>query len=81
VFGAAEWVWHPDAVPEGAPPVGGGRGGQGGGGGGGGRGRGLSGHADPDGPPSKSTIAAAGPDTLYELPKASIIVLRGKPTN
>jgi hypothetical protein len=38
----------------------------------------LSGHADPDGPPSKSIITTAGAGTLYELPKASIIVLRGK---
>lgn len=36
------------------------------------------GHASPDGPPLKSTIEAAGPDTLYRLPKASIIVLRGR---
>ena len=56
-----------------APPAG--RGGRGGGG------RGGSGHADPDGPPSKSTVTAGGPDTLYQLPKASIIVLRGKLTN
>jgi hypothetical protein len=32
---------------------------------------------DPDGSASKSTVMADGPDTLYELPKASIIVLRG----
>jgi hypothetical protein len=37
-----------------------------------------SGHADPDGPPSKSTVTAAGADTLYQLPKSSIVVLRGK---
>jgi len=37
---------------------------------------GTSGHADPDGPPSKSTVTG-GPETLYQLPKASIIVLRG----
>jgi hypothetical protein len=36
-----------------------------------------NGHGDPDGPASKSTVMADGPDTLYELPKASIIVLRG----
>jgi hypothetical protein len=36
------------------------------------------GHASPDGPPLKSTIEGAGPDTLYRLPKASIIVLRGR---
>jgi len=38
---------------------------------------GRSGHADPDGPPSKST-AAGGAEALYNLPKASIVVLRGK---
>jgi hypothetical protein len=48
---------------------------------GGGRGRGGAGHAEPDGPASKSTVAAARPDTLYLLPKASIIVLRGKLTD
>jgi hypothetical protein len=40
--------------------------------------RAQSGHADPDGPPSKSTVTADGAGTLYQLPKASIIVLRGK---
>ena len=39
------------------------------------------GSASPDGPPSKSTVTAGGPNTLYQLPKASIIVLRGKLTN
>ncbi len=38
---------------------------------------GRSGHADPDGPPSHSTVTG-GSDTLYQLPKASIIVLRGR---
>ena len=67
VFGPAEYQWHPDPVTDGtAPPAGGGRG------------RRLSGHAAPDGPPSKSAVTAAGPAILYELPKASIIVLRGK---
>jgi len=71
VFGPAEYQWHPDPVPAGqTPPAG--RGGRGRGG------RGGSGHADPDGPPSKSTLTAGGPDTLYQLPKASIVVLRGK---
>jgi len=37
----------------------------------------ASGHADPDGPPSKSSVTG-GAETLYQLPKASIIVLRGK---
>ncbi len=77
VFGAAEYQWHPDPVPatgatgeDGEPDddnsAGAGR-----------RPR-MSGHAAPDGPPSKSTVTAGGADTLYELPKASIIVLRGK---
>jgi hypothetical protein len=70
VFGPAEYQWHPDPVPAGAAPA------AGGGGRGGGRG-----HAAPDGPPSRSTLTAGGPDTLYQLPKASIIVLRGKLAN
>jgi hypothetical protein len=65
VFGAAEYQWHPDPQTPAA----------------GGRGRGGAGHAEPDGPASKSTVAAARPDTLYLLPKASIIVLRGKLTD
>jgi hypothetical protein len=73
VFGPAEYVWHPDPVPAGEAAQG-----NGGGRGRGGRGRGGSGHADPDGPASKSTVTANGPDTVFELPKASIIVLRGK---
>ena len=70
VFGAKEFQFHADpVVPGNEPPAGrGGRGGRGA----------VSGHADPDGPPSKSTVTANGPDTLYRLPKASIIVLRGK---
>jgi hypothetical protein len=39
---------------------------------------GGSGHADPDGPPSRSTVRADGSATLFQLPKASIIVLRGR---
>jgi hypothetical protein len=35
------------------------------------------GHADPDGPVLKHSITA-GTDTVYDLPKASITVLRGK---
>jgi F5/8 type C domain len=73
VFGSAEYQWHPDPVPASAAPAAGV--------GGGGRGRGGSGHAAPDGPPSKSTGTAGGADTLYQLPKASIIVLRGKLAN
>jgi hypothetical protein len=74
VFGAAEYQWHPDPVPaEGAAPSG-----QAAGATGDGRRRRAGGHAAPDGPPSKSSVLSDGPDTLYELPKASIIVLRGK---
>jgi hypothetical protein len=77
VFGAAEYKWHPDPVsatdkaqPSGdgeedddAPPS---------------PARShRSGHADPDGPPSKAAVAGVGADTLYDLPKASIVVLRG----
>ncbi len=40
-------------------------------------GEGRSGRADPDGPPSKSTISG-GIDARYLLPKASITVLRGR---
>jgi hypothetical protein len=35
------------------------------------------GHADPDGPPSKSTVSG-GADAVYQVPKASITVLRAK---
>jgi hypothetical protein len=73
VFGAAEYTWHPDPVSAAGEPAGG-RGGRGGG-------RAGTGHADPDGPPSKSGVRASGSDMLYQLPKASIIVLRGKITN
>lgn len=38
---------------------------------------GANGRADPDGPPSKSTVAG-GAEALYQLPKASIVVLRGR---
>jgi hypothetical protein len=64
VFGDAEYKWYADPVPAGQAPSRGGRN--------------ASGHADPDGPPSLSKVADAGVDTLYQLPKASIIVLRGK---
>lgn len=37
---------------------------------------GTGGHADPDGPPSKSTVTG-GAEAVYQLPKASITVLRG----
>ena len=38
---------------------------------------GTSGWADPDGPPSKSTVSG-GAEALYQIPKASIVVLRGR---
>jgi hypothetical protein len=38
---------------------------------------GAGGHADPDGPPSRSTIPGGG-EALYPIPKASIVVLRGR---
>jgi hypothetical protein len=37
---------------------------------------GQVGHADPDGPPSRSSLEASR-ETLYQLPKASVSVLRG----
>jgi hypothetical protein len=75
VFGPAEYQWHPDppATADAAQPTGGGnddspaipaRGHR-------------SGHAAPDGPVSKSTVTAVDADTLYDLPRASIVVLRG----
>jgi hypothetical protein len=66
VFGPAEYQWHPDPNSNTAENAGR---------------RWGNGHADPDGPPSKSTVTAGGPETFYELPKASIIVLRGKLAN
>jgi hypothetical protein len=38
---------------------------------------GTGGHADPDGPPAKSAVQG-GAEALYQLPKASITVLRGR---
>jgi hypothetical protein len=35
------------------------------------------GHADPDGPPSRSQVSG-GADAVYQIPRASITVLRGK---
>jgi hypothetical protein len=87
VFGPNEYVWHADPVPAdaaaranggAAPQANGGAAGQGNGGGRGGRGRGGAGHPDPDGPPTRSSVTANGPDTLYDLSKASIVVIRGK---
>jgi len=37
---------------------------------------GEMGHMEPDGPPLSSTINS-GEDTFYQLPKASLTVLRG----
>src|SRR5271165_3665258 len=39
--------------------------------------QGTSGHADPDGPPSRSTVNG-GAEAFFQLPKASITVLRGR---
>jgi len=79
VFGAAEYQWHSDPDPVSADTVSGPGAAQADGDDeSAARRRGLSGHADPDGPPSKSIITTGGAGTLYELPKASIIVLRGK---
>jgi hypothetical protein len=77
VFGPAEYQWHPDppATADATQPTGDGgqdddappspaRGHR-------------SGHAAPDGPASKSTVTAVDADTLYDLPGASIVVLRG----
>lgn len=90
VFGPTEYVWHPDATSVDAAAVG--TGGPqaaaanatppaGGEGEGSGRGRAPSGHADPDGPASKSTVMVDSSEMQFELPKASIIVLRGKLTS
>ena len=73
VFGAAQYQWHPDPVLPVAEPPEDDEGGS--------NRQPLRGHADPDGPPSHSTVTAAGPGTLYQLPRASIIVLRGKLSN
>ncbi len=71
VFGAAEYQWHPDPIPAGAARSATSSGE--------GEGRfGRPGHADPDGPPSRSSMTGAGSGTSYLLPKASIIVLRGR---
>jgi hypothetical protein len=86
VFGQAEYQWHPDPIPAGAASPSGQAAGATAAGGApngddsaeGGRRPRVIGHASPDGPPSKTTVQAGGPDTLYKLPKASIIVLRGK---
>ena len=73
VFGAAQYQWHPDPVPAAAAQPSGAAGNSDGHN----RFR-FSGHADPAGPPATSTITAAAPDTLYDLPNASIVVLRGR---
>ena len=38
---------------------------------------GTGGHADPDGPPSRSVVDG-GEQAVYEIPKASITILRGR---
>jgi hypothetical protein len=40
----------------------------------------TGGHADPDGPPVKSTVNG-GADAQYVIPKASITILRGRVGN
>ena len=65
VFGPAEYQWRPDA-PAGTSEDDGDYG------------RWGRGHADPDGPPSTSTVPSSGADTVYQLPRSSIIVLRGR---
>jgi len=40
---------------------------------------GVTGRADPDGPPSRSTVEGSA-EALYQIPKASITVLRGRIT-
>jgi NedA-like, galactose-binding domain len=69
-FGSAEYQWRPDPVPA-AEGVEAGNAAEGP------RRPRDNGHADPDGPATHSTLTADGPDTLYDLPKASVIVLRG----
>ena len=66
VFGAAQYQWHPDPGQASA----------------GERRRHWwgNGHADPDGPPARSAVAGGGQGTVYDLPKASIVVLRGRLT-
>jgi hypothetical protein len=80
VFGAGEYQWHPDPPPvaDAARPSaqGTGDGQVGDAADAFGRTR-DNGYRDPDGPASRSTVTAEGRDTLYNLPKASIIVLRG----
>lgn len=72
VFGAAQYQWYPDPVPPTAsqPMDATGSSGEQH------RFR-FSGHADPDGPIAMSAVSSVNPETLYDLPKASIIVLRG----
>ncbi len=82
VFGPGEYQWHPDPdpVPSAAVPGAGGPQ-EDGDDEGLARRRGLNGHADPDGPPSVSSILMGGAEATFELPKASIVVLRGKVAN
>jgi hypothetical protein len=39
--------------------------------------KGPDGYADPDGPPARATVAA-GPNAVFELPAASVSVIRGR---
>jgi hypothetical protein len=38
---------------------------------------GREGSADPDGPPAESTVTA-GKDTVFDIPRASVNVIRGR---
>jgi hypothetical protein len=63
-FGSAEYKWHSEGEHGHADPEGS-------------PSRlGERGHADPDGPPARSKVRG-GAETLYQLPMASITVLRG----
>jgi F5/8 type C domain len=63
-FGSAEYKWHSEG--EHGPPDAEGSPSR----------SGERGHADPDGPPSRSKVSG-GAETFYQLPMASITVLRG----
>jgi len=81
VFGPGEYQWHPDPDPDPVPVAavsGAGSPLEDGDDEGLARRRGLSGHADPDGPPSVSSITTDSAEATFQLPKASIVILRGK---
>jgi hypothetical protein len=67
-FGSAEYTWHSEGEHGRADPEGSpSRSGE-------------RGHADPDGPPARSKVSG-GAETFYQLPMASITVLRGSITD